>query len=186
MLNRNMRKYISPIVSITLMALALVSCATATNFDAADDIRNFAIALRDRNYPVIESHIDKRALKAQAMMIARDIAIQEGAKRLGTGLGAQVASIAAVDALKPVIEALADRALEPDALAYFVHQAGVDQSIQVPSRYRTTIALKYLEDGRVCVPDDKTKRCMLYFAKYDNVWKLNGVDEQSLKAIINK
>lgn len=161
--------------------LLLSSCATATSYSAADDVRALAIGLRDRNYAAIESHIDKRALKAQAMQIARDVAIEEGAKQLGNGLGAQVASIAAVDALKPVIEALADRAIEPDALAYFARQAGVNENLQIPSRFRATLALKSVNDGRVCVVDDKTKRCMLYFGKYENGWRLNGIDETTLR-----
>lgn len=172
----NMKKHL-----VLISVLLLSSCATATSFSAADDVRTLAIALRDGNYAAIESHIDKRALKAQAMQIARDVAIEEGAKQLGSGLGAQVASIAAVDALKPVIEALADRAIEPDALAFFARQAGVNENLQIPSRFRATLALKTINDGRVCVVDDKTKRCMLYFGKYENGWRLNGVDEATLR-----
>ncbi|MBN8649041.1 MAG: hypothetical protein J0L55_13895 [Caulobacterales bacterium] len=153
------------------------ACATTTNYGAADDILQFAIGLRDNNSSLIESHIDKPALKSQAMTLMRDMAIKEASSKMGNSLGAQAAAIATVDLLKPVFEAIANEALKPNNLAYFARRAGMQNNLDMPSRFSATLAINNIDANRVCIRDPKTKKCLLYFGKYSNVWRLNGFDE---------
>lgn len=167
--------------TILLFCIIFSACATTTNYGAADDILAFAKGLRDNNLNLIESHIDKNALKQQAMTIARDIAIKEASKKMGNGFGAQVAAITAVDILKPVIEAAANEALKPENLSFFARRAGLNNNLEMPSRFKASLALTKIEENKVCVKDPSTKNCILYFGNYGNVWKLNGFDEKALR-----
>ena len=165
-----------------LLSFAIISsCATATNYGAADDIRKFALALQSRDLRAIDQYTDRRALKAQAMVIAREVAIEQASSRMGNGFTAQVAAVAAADLISPLIETLADRAVAPDNLAQLARRAGLNASSQIPSRTQATFALQTIDANRVCAPDPQTKRCLLIFAKYPNNWKLVGFDEAVLK-----
>lgn len=168
-------------VPLLFATIVVAGCATNVRHEASGDILALANALRDRNLSEIEAHIDKRALKYQAMQIAREVAIEEGARRMGNSMGAQVAAVAAADLLNPVIEALATRAVEPDALAYFARSAGLSQQTQMPSRTTATFAIKAIDNGRVCVPDNHA-HCVLYFNKFADRWRLAGVDDAVLRA----
>lgn len=168
-------------LSIIVIFGLISACATATNYGAANDIRNFAIALQSRNLSQIDRYTDKNALKSQAMQIAREIAIEQGSARMGNSFGAQVAAVAAADILRPVIETLAERALAPENLAIMARRAGLNSQTQLPSRAAATFAIQTIDGSRVCVPDTQTKRCLLYFSKYPDNWRLVGVDETALR-----
>ena len=170
--------------AIILGATTLTSCATVTNYDAAEDIRQFAIGLRDNNYSLIESHIDRPALKRQAMLLTRNIVMDEATKQFGNTQSVKSLSLTLTETLNPIIDNASDIALRPDVLAYFAKQAGVDKNTQIPSRFKASLALKSINSNRVCVPDEDTHECLLYFGKYNDGWKLNGIGEQAMAKTI--
>ena len=163
------------------LALALVTgCATDPGAsEASNDVRAFAMALRDRNIAGIESRIDRPALQGQVNGIARSIAADEISKRTG---GSALIGMLGADFAAPFIETLARRALEPDMLADIAQRAGLTADRPIPGRMMTAIALRGVGDGRVCAPDPKTRGCLLYFGQYPGGWKLNAIDETALRA----
>lgn len=166
--------------------LFLSSCATTTNYGAADDILQFAIGLRDNNIALIENHIDRRALKTQAMQLMRDMAIKETSNKFGNNLAANAAAIATIDLLKPVFEAIANEALKPANLAYFARRAGMQSNLDMPSRFSAALALNKIDDNKVCIKDAKTKNCLLYFSKNTNIWRLSGFDETEFSKVLKQ
>lgn len=165
---------------VSIFALILSSCATTQNFSAANDILALANALLDNNYGEAKRYIDKEALKSQAFGIIRNTIIDKSSKNLGNSLLAQGAAIKGADLLEPVIEALANEVFEAKNLSYFAHKAGLNQNLTTPSKFKAGLALNTVSEGRVCIPDPNTKQCLLYFGKYENVWKLNGFNEIAL------
>lgn len=178
-----MKKKLLTLLTISAIGLStLVSgCATINTYDAADDIRKLAIALQGRDENAIARYIDKRALRAETANIARDIVIDKSRNALGGGIGAQIAAVTAADTFKPVINVLADRAVQPDVLAYMASRAGLNQNTEIPSRFKASLALHDIGNNSVCVNDDVTKQCALYFGRYSDGWKLNGFNQQLLK-----
>jgi Protein of unknown function (DUF2939) len=172
-----MKKIIAPLA----LAFAVLSgCATGPGpSEASTDVRAFAMALRDRDMAGIESRIDRPALQGQVNGLARAIAAEEVAKRTG---GSALVGMFAADLAGPIIERLAQRALEPDMLADLARRSGLTPETRLPGRTITAIALKRVPDGRVCAPDPQTKGCLLYFGKYPSGWKLNAIDEVALRA----
>lgn len=169
---------------LTLLLAGLAGCATIARHEASNDVLALVNALRDRNLYEIEARIDKTSLKYQAMNIAREILIEEASQRIGHGLGGQIAAVAAVDMLNPVIEGLAARVVEPDAIAFFARQIGLSQQTAMPSRVEATIAIRPIDNSRVCVPNPQNNRCVLYFNKFPDRWKLVAIDEAELRAKI--
>ena len=168
-------------ITLVTLTIALVAgCATTLGpNDASDDVRSFAMALRDRNIDGIESRIDRPALQGQVNGLARAIAGEEIAKRTG---GSAFIGMLGADLAAPVIETLVRRALEPDMLADIAQRAGLSAERPIPGRMATAIALRRVPDGRVCAPDPQTRNCLLYFGKYPDGWKLNAIDETALRA----
>lgn len=172
-----MKKIIAP---FTLALAVLAGCATGRGpSEASNDVRAFAMALRDRNISGIESRIDRPALQGQVNGLARAIAAEEISKRTG---GSALLGMLGADLASPIIETLARRALEPDMLADIAQRAGLTADRPVPGRMVTAIALRRVPDGRVCAPDPQTRGCLLYFGQYPSGWKLNAIDEVALRA----
>ncbi len=167
-------------ILILFSAFLFSSCASVQNYSAANDILALINALKANNYPEAQKYIDKNALKTQAYGIIRNAMIEKGSQKLGDSFIAKSAAIAGVDLLKPVIEALSDEAFEAKNLSYFAQKAGLNQNFTTPSKFKTSLVLNSLEDGRVCIPDPTTKKCLLYFGRYENQWKLNGFNEMAI------
>ena len=180
MQNAHMKKF------TILAVLLLSSCATTEKFGAADDILEFASGLQNNNAPMIERHLDRQSLRNQAQSIARDVAYAQISKQMGDGFGAQIAAAAAADLAKPLINTIADEALSTQNLSYFAQKAGLNRNLQLPSRFKAGLALQALDETRVCVPDDDTKKCVLYFGRYPDAWKLYAIDEQALRKRLEK
>ena len=173
------------LITLSLMTAA-AGCASGLGpHDASADVRALVMALRDRDPGGIEARIDRQALERQATGVARIMAADEIARRAGGGGAGQVLGVLGADMASPIIERLVRRALEPDILADVARRAGLTPDARVPGRMTTAIALKRVDDTRVCAPDPTTQRCLLYFGKYPSGWKLNGIDETTLRAKIS-
>jgi hypothetical protein len=175
------------ILTTFAVSLTFVSgCATGPGpSEASTDVRAFAMALRDRDLAAIESRIDRPALQGQVNGLARAIAADEIAKRTGGGGTGAFLGLFGADLAAPIIERLANRALEPDVLADIARRAGLTPETRLPGRTITALALRSVPDGRVCAPDPQTRGCLLYFGKYPSGWKLNAIDETALRARIS-
>lgn len=167
---------------LLLSVLLLSSCATTGKIAAADDILEFAQGLQNNDSVRIERHLDREALKRQANFIARDVALEQISKEMGNDLKAKLAAIAFANLAKPIVDMITDEALSSDNLSYFAQKAGLTQNLKLPSRFKTSLAIQYISETKVCIPDDKTKQCILYFGQYPDAWKLYAIDENALRA----
>ena len=162
--------------------LFLNSCATTGKIAAADDILEFATGLQNNDSYKIERHLDRESLKRQANFIARDIAIDQATKQMGNDFKAKLAAVAIANLAKPIVDMITDEALSAENLSYFAQKAGLNQNLKLPSRFKTSLAIQYISDTKVCIPDDNTKKCILYFGQYPDAWKLYAIDEAALRA----
>ncbi len=188
MLNRRMKKIF--LISAALSGLFLSSCSSiSAKHSATADIIAFAEALQNRNLSAINYYTNKANLKKQVMQIAREVVIEKGKEainqnlNLNNNLGASVAAIYGADLLKPVIEALADKALEPENLASFARSAGLNSQVKMPNKLAASFAIKQLKDNIVCVPKPNSEQCLLYFVQTldKSHWQLASIDENALK-----
>jgi hypothetical protein len=168
------------------MMLAAAGCASTDSYGASDDIRALAVALQTRDTAGIEARINRPMLEAQVTGIARAIVAEQASQRLGGGATAQVLSVFAADLASPLIGVLTRQALQPDTLADFARQAGITPETRLPGRTATALVLQRVADDRICAPDPRTRDCLLYFGRSPTGWRLDGVNEQSLRARLNQ
>lgn len=160
---------------------ALAGCASTSSYGAADDVRALVLALQTRDLGGIEARINRPALETQVGAIARSIASEELARRMGGGTMAQIAGVFGADLAGPLIDTLSRRALQPDTLADYARKAGLTPETRVPGRALTAIALQRVGDDRLCAPDPATRACLLYFGPSATGWKLDGISESALR-----
>lgn len=156
------------IVLLSLLALALASCASVRKLDAANDVHALLIAIRDNDQAAFDAHVDREALKAE---VERRL-VAEGAKdkRLG--------DLAAL--LAPSIAELAGETLvQPSVFKSVAEHYGYTPQTKIPGPLAISQALKPLPDGRICATREKAGPCLLYFTKGpDDRWRLSGFEGQ--------
>ena len=74
---------IKALLALTAVAAGLSACATATRLDAAGDVHDLLIAIRDNDRARFEAHVDRRALKYQIESRLMDEARQRGGQSSG-------------------------------------------------------------------------------------------------------
>lgn len=157
-----------------LTVLAFTSgCATLTRFDAAGDIHDFLVAIRNDDRATFNAHIDRPALKAQ--FEARLIA--EGKRRGGTALGALAALIAG-----PAASMTGDALVQPKTFKVAAEYFGYSMSRPIPDRLSIAGSLRALPHDEVCVARKKTGPCLFTFTREGGIWKLTGFDGAVSKA----
>ncbi|GIU66648.1 DUF2939 domain-containing protein [Candidatus Phycosocius spiralis] len=165
------------------LGLLLGSCASISDpTGAGADVLALTTALRDRDLPAIEARIDRPALKAQITGIVRAMAAKEISERTGGGAAGNVLGLMGADLANPLLENIANQALEPAVLADLARRTGLTPETVLPSRTATALGIKKLADGRVCAPDRKTNVCILFFGRYPTGWKLNAINESAMRA----
>lgn len=154
------------IVLLSLLALALASCASVRKLDAANDVHALLISIRDNDQVAFDAHVDRQALKKE---IERRL-VAEGAKdeRLG--------ALAAI--LAPGLAELAGEALvQPSVFRSVAEHYGYTPQTKIPGPLAISQALKTLPDGRICATRAKDGPCLLYFTQgVDDRWRLSGFE----------
>lgn len=153
-------------ILISLLALALASCASVRKLDAANDVHALLIAIRDNDQAAFDAHVDRAALKRE---IERRV-VAEGAKdkRLG-GLAAILA---------PGLAELAGETLvQPSVFRAVAEHYGYTPRTKIPGPLAISQALRPVPDGRICATRSKDGPCLLYFTKGpDGRWRLSGFE----------
>ncbi|MGA0606081.1 DUF2939 domain-containing protein [Phenylobacterium sp. VNQ135] len=153
-------------ILISLLALALASCASVRKLDAANDVHALLIAIRDNDQAAFDAHVDRAALKRE---IERRV-VAEGAKdkRLG-GLAAILA---------PGLAELAGETLvQPSVFKAVAEHYGYTPRTKIPGPLAISQALRPVPDGRICATRSKDGPCLLYFTKGpDGRWRLSGFE----------
>jgi hypothetical protein len=151
---------------MSLLALALTSCASVRKLDAANDVHALLISIRDNDQAAFDAHVDRAALKRE---IERKL-MAEGAKdkRLG-GLAAILA---------PGLAELAGETLvQPGVFKAVAEHYGYTPQTKIPGPLAISQALRPVPDGRICATKAKDGPCLLYFTKgSDNRWRLSGFE----------
>lgn len=154
------------IVLMSLLALALASCASVRKLDAANDVHALLISIRDNDQAAFDAHVDRPALKREIERRVR----AEGAKdeRLG--------ALAAI--LAPGLAELAGETLvQPSVFRSVAEHYGYTPKTKIPGPLAISQALKPLPDGRMCATKSKDGPCLLYFSQgVDDRWRLSGFE----------
>ena len=156
-----MIKALRPIALFAVLA-ALAACAVATRIDAAGDVHAF---IRDGDRAAFDAHVDRGALKEQV----RARLMAEAAKRHD-----DKGDMAALGVLlgKPLIDAMADRLIEPDVFRAVAEYFGYSAQTPIPNQLVIAQTLRPMDDTHVCVARRKDAPCILIFRNEDGVWRL--------------
>jgi hypothetical protein len=144
------------LVAAALAALVLTGAAgcqqARAQYDAAEDVRAFIVAVQEDDRAAFERHLDRDALRAQLLEQLRG---QAGP--LGNLLS----------------EGLVDQLLRPESFRLLIERSGVKR---VPTAAEIATQLRVVEDGRVCLPRSQGGPCAVTFAQEGGVWKLVAID----------
>jgi hypothetical protein len=155
-------------ILFVFMALALASCATTSRLDAAGDVHDLLVSIRDNDQAAFERHIDRPALRRQIegrlVREARASVASDALKSLGIALAQPAAELASATLIQP-------RALRMAAENY-----GYTPGQPIPGRVAIARSLKYLDDGRVCATRKKDGPCLLMFEERGGTWRLTGFE----------
>ena len=156
---------ITRLLALGLVLASVSACAVATRIDAAGDVHAFLIGIRDGDKRAFDAHVDRGALKVQV----RSRLLSEAAKR-----GGNDGDVAAISVLlgKPVIDAMADRLIEPDVFRAVAEYFGYSAQTPIPNQLVIAQSLRPLDDSHVCVARKKDAPCILVFRNEDGVWRL--------------
>lgn len=159
---------IRKIALLAAAALALSGCATAARYDAAGDVHDLLVAIRDNDRAAFDAHVDRKALKRsiEARMV-RETAkadMDDGWRAAAALLGPSVADLAG--------EAL----IRPEVFRAAANYYGYTADQPLPNRIAISGALKPMPDGRVCATKKKDGPCLLVFTQKDGVWKLSAFE----------
>jgi hypothetical protein len=155
--------------ALGLAALLLVGgCQqAATQYDAAEDVRAFIVAVRENDTATFERHIDRPALRAQMLEQVRGALGGQGGA-LGEALGQGLA------------EGAVDQLLRPESFQLALRQAGAPE--RTPTAAEIATQLRVVEDGRVCLPRSQDGPCAITFAQgAGEVWRLVAINAGDVK-----
>ena len=156
-----------------VFALALAGCATAERYDAAGDIHNFLIAVRDGDRAVFDAHVDRPALKAN--LKARLLATTAGRYGLGS------AQTAGAMLAQPLVDLAVDALVRPQVFKAAAELAGYGPDIRIPGGLALGQKVRPIGSDTVCaiIKD----RCAFVFKHEDGTWRL--IDFEGDLALLN-
>lgn len=145
------------------MAVALLAgCATATQLDAAGDIRAFLVAVRDGDRQTFDAHVDRPALKEN--LRARLLAAAAG--RYGVESRESVGALLA----GPLVDVAVNALVRPEVFRAAAELAGYGPETHIPGRLVLGQDLQPMGDDRVCALI--RHRCAFVFKREEGVWKM--------------
>jgi len=163
-------------IAVAMLALA-AACTTVPRFEAAGDIHEFLVAIRDGDQARFDAHVDRPALKAQ--LKSRLIAGQAEAHgdTSWQALGAALAG--------PLVDLGVDAYVQPQTFRAVALRLGYAPDKPIPGQIAIASSLKSIGDGDVCVVTKKDGPCTLVFKDESGVWKLIGY-EGDLGSLIHR
>jgi hypothetical protein len=160
-----MRKLLIPLL---LAAMSLSACATASRLDAAGDVHDLLVAIRDDDRATFERHVDRRALKtsieSRLIRETQKADLDDRLKMLGAVLAPGLADLAG------------DALIQPKVFRGVASYYGYTPDRPIPGRVAIAGALKAMPDGRVCATKKKDGPCVLVFTNEAGLWKLSGFE----------
>ena len=156
------------LIPIALVLALLAGCATVPRFEAAGDIYDFLVAIRDGDQARFDAHVDRPALKAQ--LRSRLIAGEAGrhGEASWQALGAVLAG--------PLVDVGVDALVQPDTFRAEAVKLGYAPDRPLPNRLEITSVLRRIDPGHVCVVTRRDGPCTFVFRDEDGVWCLVGYE----------
>lgn len=153
--------------ALLAVGLLLSGCQQAnTRLDAAEDVRAFLVAVRERDRTTFDRHVDRDLLRA-------DLRRQLSAR---AGEGDPVAALLGSDQADRILDGL----ISPEAFNFAVEQAGPALD-RTPSAPEIAAILKPAGENRLCLPSGgRDGPCAVTFALDGDTWKLVSVATGSL------
>lgn len=156
------------LIPLLLAVSALAACATTQRLDAAGDVHDLLVAIRDDDRAAFDRHVDRRALKAsietRLIQRTRKADVDDRLKAVGVLLAPTVADLAG------------DALIQPRVFRSVASYYGYTPDRPIPGRVVIAGALKALPDGRVCATKKKDGPCLLIFTNEGGQWKLSGFE----------
>jgi hypothetical protein len=162
---------IKALLALTAVAASLSACATATRLDAAGDVHDLLVAIRDNDRATFDAHVDRRALKAQVEARLMDEARQRG------GSSNSVMALAAL-AAGPLADVAGEALIRPETFHAAANYYGYSPDRPIPGRVAIASTLRPVGDGRVCAAK-RDGPCLLTFSREGDRWRLSGFDPQA-------
>jgi hypothetical protein len=163
---------IRTLLTLSLAAVSLSACATATRYDAAGDVHALLVAIRNNDHAAFDARVDRPALKAeiesQLVRKARD-------SNLG---GWQAAAIALAG---PAADLAGEALVRPETFRYAANYYGYTPDKPIPDRISIAAGLRYIGSDQVCAAKDKNGPCLLTFTLESGTWRLSGFDPETAK-----
>ncbi len=151
---------------VTALLMALTACASAQRLDAAGDVHDLLVAIRDDDQAKFDAHVDRDALKqeiaARLSAQAKSPKVDKGWQSLGAILAPAIADIAG------------DALVQPRVFHRVAESYGYKAGTPLPNRVAIAGSLRAMEDGRVCATKTKDGPCLLIFTREAGTWKLSG------------
>ncbi len=161
-------KWLRKLTLATTVAALAAACTTVPRFEAAGDIHEFLVAIRDGDQARFDAHVDRAALKVQlkSRLIAGQAAAH-GESSLQT-LGAALAG--------PLVDLAVDAYVQPQTFRAVALRLGYAPDKPIPGQVAIASSLKSIGDGDVCVITKKDGPCTLVFKDEAGIWKLVGYE----------
>lgn len=152
-----------------LSAVLLVSgCATTERIDAAGDVHNFLVAVRDNDGPSFNRYVDRPAiatsLEGRLIREASNVGASRNVKLAAAALAGPAASLAT--------QAL----VRPSVFRMVAFNLGYTPDKPIPGQLNIASGLRYVDGGRVCAAKSKKDPCLLTFAREEGTWRLVSID----------
>jgi hypothetical protein len=144
--------------------MALNACATLQQYEAANDVRAFLLAIRDTDQAAFDAHIDRPALKEQVR--ARVIAYVLQRQQAG-GLAVFGAALAG-----PIADYAVDHLAQPQVFLAVAEAEGYSPDQPIPAAAFLAPLIKPIDADRACVSSKAGGPCVLVFRNEGGVWKL--------------
>lgn len=166
------------LLALTLVAGSLGACATTTRLDAAGDVHDLLVAIRDNDRATFDAHVDRRALKYQIESRLMDEARQRGGKSTG------VMALAAI-AAGPLADVAGEALIRPETFHAAANYYGYTPDRPIPGRVAIASTLRPTGDGRVCAAK-RDGPCMLTFTREGDRWRLSSFDTQAANLYLKR
>jgi ABC-type amino acid transport substrate-binding protein len=163
---------IRALLAVTLAAVSLSACATATRYDAAGDVHALLVAIRNNDHAAFDARVDRPALKAE-------IESQLVRKVRGSNLGGWQAAVIALAG--PAASVAGDALVQPETFRYAADYYGYTPDKPIPDRISIAAGLRYIGSDQVCAAKNKHDPCLLTFTLEGGTWRLSGFDPEMAK-----
>lgn len=162
------KRLIPLLLAAATLSSVLAACATTQRLDAAGDVHDLLIAIRDDDRAAFDSHVDRRALKAsietRIIRETQKAQVDDRLKAVGVLLAPGLADLAG------------DTLIQPRVFGSVASYYGYTPDRPIPGRVAIAGALKAMPDGRVCATKKKDGPCLLIFTNEGGAWKLSGFE----------